>query len=154
MTIQHDIEHPWYRQFWPWFLILLPATAVVASIYTMIIAAHGADDLVVDDYYKNGLAINRQLTRQQEAKTMGISATLQTEGRDVSIRIPERFSFAQLRLRLSHPMEADRDMTLALHRVAPGIYQSKLPQAISGQWIWTVDVGDGSRWRLDGENRF
>ena len=41
---------PWYKQFWPWFLILLPGTAVVATLYTVVIANQYADDLVVDDY--------------------------------------------------------------------------------------------------------
>ena len=57
-------SQPWYRQFWPWFLIALPATVVVAGLTTWWIAAHKADSLVVDDYYKEGLAINRQLRKQ------------------------------------------------------------------------------------------
>jgi len=27
-------ERPWYRQFWPWFLIFLPACAVAGSLYS------------------------------------------------------------------------------------------------------------------------
>ncbi len=26
---------PWYKQFWPWFLIALPASVVVASLITV-----------------------------------------------------------------------------------------------------------------------
>lgn len=62
---------PWYRQFWPWFLILLPASVVVASLYTMYLASSGADDLVVDEYYKDGLAINRQLEKSNAARRWG-----------------------------------------------------------------------------------
>ncbi len=29
---------PWYKQFWPWFVISLPATAVVAGLITVVIA--------------------------------------------------------------------------------------------------------------------
>lgn len=32
--IQDIRPTPWYRQFWPWFLIALPASAVTASIAT------------------------------------------------------------------------------------------------------------------------
>jgi hypothetical protein len=39
-------NRPWYVQFWPWFLILLPAAAVVASIVTLIIATTHAPDVL------------------------------------------------------------------------------------------------------------
>ena len=40
---------PWYRQFWPWFIIALPAAAVVASFFTLWLAISRPDYLVVDD---------------------------------------------------------------------------------------------------------
>ena len=42
-------EPPWYKQFWPWFIIALPASAVVASFITLWIAISNPDPLVVDD---------------------------------------------------------------------------------------------------------
>ena len=60
---REDTE-PWYRQFWPWFIIMLPASVVVAGLSTWYIAHRHADDLVVDEYYKSGLAINRQLEKK------------------------------------------------------------------------------------------
>ncbi len=43
----HDT--PWYRQFWPWFIIALPAAAVIASFITFYLAVSRPDYLVVDD---------------------------------------------------------------------------------------------------------
>ena len=63
-------SQPWYRQFWPWFLIALPATVVVAGLTTWWIAAHKADSLVVDDYYKEGLAINRRCGSSSRIRSM------------------------------------------------------------------------------------
>ena len=37
---------PWYKQFWPWFLIALPASAVIASLYTVSLAVRTTDSLV------------------------------------------------------------------------------------------------------------
>ena len=31
-------EPPWYRQFWPWFLIALPASAIVGSLLSVYFA--------------------------------------------------------------------------------------------------------------------
>lgn len=40
---------PWYRQFWPWFIIALPASAVVAGIITFWLAVSNPDHVVVED---------------------------------------------------------------------------------------------------------
>ena len=95
---------PWYKQFWPWFLILLPGTAVVATLYTVVIANQYADDLVVDDYYNEGLAINRQLERQNQAKALGLIAKLNSQERQLDIEINGPIEAPQLRLLLSHAM--------------------------------------------------
>lgn len=42
-------SQPWYRQFWPWFIILLPLCAVLASVSVATIAIIGADDVVQED---------------------------------------------------------------------------------------------------------
>lgn len=52
---------PWYKQFWPWFLMIPPAAAVIGGIATIIIAIINADELVVADYYRQGLIINQTL---------------------------------------------------------------------------------------------
>ncbi|MFM1891144.1 MAG: FixH, partial [Pseudomonadota bacterium] len=36
---------PWYRQFWPWLLISLPASVVIASMVTIYIAVQTDDGL-------------------------------------------------------------------------------------------------------------
>ena len=46
---QHSPVTPWYRQFWPWFIIALPASAVVASFFTLWLAISRPDYIVVDD---------------------------------------------------------------------------------------------------------
>lgn len=57
-----DVQ-PWYRQPWPWFLIALPAIAVVGCIATMILAIR-TNDAVVADYYQRGLDINKELAHR------------------------------------------------------------------------------------------
>jgi hypothetical protein len=38
--------HPWYRQFWPWFLIALPVASVVLSFVTLYMALETGDAVV------------------------------------------------------------------------------------------------------------
>lgn len=51
---QNDVQapviiEPWYKQFWPWFIIALPASVVIASFFTLWLAISNPDHLVVTD---------------------------------------------------------------------------------------------------------
>lgn len=61
-------EVPWYRQFWPWFVISLPATAVIASLVTVWIAV-AARPVRVDNV--GALAIALQFEPQRVVFDMG-----------------------------------------------------------------------------------
>jgi len=48
-----DQALPWYRQFWPWFIIALPTAAVIGSFISLWLAVSHPDFLVVtDDEYQ------------------------------------------------------------------------------------------------------
>ena len=67
---------PWYRELWPWLIISGPAAVLVAGAVTTWIAFASADGLVAEDYYKQGLGINRRLAREDAARKLGISAAI------------------------------------------------------------------------------
>ena len=149
-ALQREDEEPWYRQFWPWFLIALPGSVVIAALSTVYIANRHADDLVVDDYYKDGLAINVQLEKQQRASELGVSAGIRVLGHRVQVRLQGAGDeVGTLTLLLSHPLEADSDFSLALSPVATGLYVAEMPARAQPNWHWTLypEAGD---WRLDG----
>ncbi len=147
---QEDSE-PWYRQFWPWFLIALPGSVVIAGLTTLYIANRHADDLVVSDYYKDGLAINKELEKQARAEELGINAELLLTEERVQVRLNgvSGTEPPSLYLRLSHPLEADRDFSLTLDRVAPTLYVGVLPAPAAENWHWRLEADDAG-WRLDG----
>ncbi len=147
--LRREDDEPWYRQFWPWFLIALPGSVVIAGLSTVFIANRHADDLVVDDYYKDGLAINQQLERQRIASELGLEASVTVLDRVVQVRLDGGSYDQELELRLSHPLEADRDFSLQLAARAPGLYVGEAPAAPAPNWHWTLDSADGG-WRLDG----
>lgn len=150
---QREDSEPWYRQFWPWFLIALPGSVVIAGISMVVVANRHADDLVVDQYYKDGLAINRQLEKQARASEIGIDADLLLVDERVQVRLTgeatDTVAPLTLGLRLSHPLEADRDFSVTLDRVAPALYVGALPSPAAVNWHWTLEP-DSERWRLDG----
>ena len=72
-------ELPWYRQFWPWFIIALPASAVIASIITFWLAVSHPDQLVVDgDEYQR---LNSGL-KAKEAVPEDVSEDVPEAGED------------------------------------------------------------------------
>lgn len=147
---------PWYRQFWPWFIFGLPGIVVVAGLTTWWIAAHNADSLVAEDYYKEGLAINRELGKQRLAEELGMTAELAFRDGNIDIRLSGDNRPAALALELSHPLDADYDMELRLAQITPGLYSAPADLAISQRWFWELEPVEGNaerRWQLLGELR-
>lgn len=153
-----EILKPWYRQGWPWLLIALPGSAVVASFVTFYLAAHQPDSLVADDYYKEGLAINRELSAQQLAHQLQIHATAQLNRRSNTIEVTLTGNLAplpnQLALRLVHPTLAAQDHRLTLTQLSAGHYSARWPLASDSlpntQWqiILTDIATNGNRWEI------
>lgn len=148
---------PWYRQFWPWFLIALPATVVIAGISTLVIAIRHDDSLVVDDYYKQGLAINQVLAEDRTAAQLGLGAEMHidrvTGEVSVWLRGSDPALTEQLSLRLIHPTDAGRDISLALHYIGNSAYRGQLPAALQGRRYVQLSGERPQPWLLRSELR-
>ena len=149
--VERTDTKPWYKQFWPWFVMSLPASAVVAGIITLFIANEHADSLVVDDYYKQGLAINVKSAKLSKAAELGIEADLSIHTDNLvalklNLALPEGQG---LTLKFIHPGEAKRDFTLALEKQADGAYAARAPFPISGRWY--LQLTDEDSWMLKAE---
>ncbi|MEZ5535754.1 MAG: FixH family protein [Thiolinea sp.] len=144
---------PWYRQFWPWMLIALPGTAVVASIATYIIAASGTSGLVVDDYYKQGLAINRSLARASKAAELNLGANLAISDTRLRLMLDSEHVKPEQNLQLvfSHATFPELDQTVLLQGDSGNNYWSgEMTTALrTGKWYVYVSPTDDS-WRLSG----
>ncbi len=143
-------DRPWHQQFWPWFLILLPASVVVAALATMVIAFTGADDLVAEQYYKDGLAINRRLEREDQAIARGISADISVADDVAEVRITHPQPPPVLLLRLSHPLEADQDLSVTLRLGHNNTYRPQLPETDGERWHWALQPEKDAQWQLSG----
>ena len=145
---------PWYKQFWPWFLFGLPGIVVVAGLTTWWIAERHADDLVVDEYYKEGLAINRELAKQELARTLGVVAQLELRGNILAVTLEGDTSPSALKLLLSHPVDAKLDQELLLAQVSTGNYETRWQAGNHPRWHWHLEplgVSEQEHWRIDGE---
>ncbi len=146
---QQQLEPPWYKQFWPWFLIALPASSVVAGLITVYIAVNGADDLVKPDYYKQGLAINQLKQKQQVAAQMGLSGqlTIQQQALELILTGSEPLQ-ESLTLTFRHAAFAEKDFVLPLKQRADGSYFAELQQQVLGKWHITLKPYSDA-WQVD-----
>lgn len=146
---------PWYLEPWPWLLMAGPAVVIVAGAVTIWLAVSGADGLVEDDYYKQGLAVNQRKQRDAEAFAQGMSARvwLGSDGRAVEIELTTTQTKPKppvLNLHLAHPTRSGQDIDLALPLDRDGRYRGAFVAAPNGRWYVSLD-DPTMRWRLLGE---
>jgi len=62
----------------PWLLLVIggPLSVVCASLFSGYLAFNGADKVVSEDYYKQGLMINTDLMRDAQARKLQLHADL------------------------------------------------------------------------------
>ncbi|RKZ36811.1 MAG: hypothetical protein DRQ37_03340, partial [Gammaproteobacteria bacterium] len=80
---------PWYQEPWVWLIVAFPAAAIISSLVMAYLAFSTDDGLVVDDYYRKGLAINRILSRDHAASRLQLKAAvrLSADGRSVTVNL-------------------------------------------------------------------
>lgn len=160
MTMQAVIDAPsatlpWYRQRWPWLLMIAPAVAFVGGIFTFYLAATTSDALVVDDYYRQGKAINLVLDRDRRAAELGLTATLASAADGaLTIRLQSTSDAplpSQLSLRIVHATRAELDRQAVLPGTSErGLYRrADLALPADGRWNVQIESPDRS-WRLVG----
>jgi uncharacterized protein len=152
MRIQSD-NRPWYKEPWPWLLMLGPFVVVVAGFVTAWLAIRSNDGLVADDYYKQGLAINQQLERDHKAGELGVQAQVLRSGVQMRVMLTGSKLAAppeKLILRLSHPTRAGLDQAVDLLAEGQGMFSGRLSTDISGRWHVVLEDPSG-QWRLQGD---
>lgn len=152
---------PWYKQFWPWFLIALPASVVIAGLSTLVLAVRHSDALVSDNYYRDGLAINMVLEQDQQAAARGLAATIYV-ARDEQLRVEldGKGDLPQtLTLEFQHPTSAAQDRVAIAVSARHGLYYGGPPELSASRYylrllpgaLEDVAARKSAIWRLQGE---
>jgi len=140
------MSKPWYRQPWPWLLMAGPLAVILAGGVTMWIAFASADGLVAEDYYKQGLAINKRLAKEEEARRRGISAVVQLERERLHVELKGEAP-PVLFVHLAHATRAGYDMRLRLMPVGRGAYEAEIADLPRGHWLVVIEDPRGT-WRI------
>ena len=143
---------PWYKHRWPWLLMLGPFVVLVAGFVTMWISFSGADALVVDDYYKQGKAINQDLRRDRVAATLRLQFSLRYDAASGKLVGAMRglTNESPLTLLLVHPTVPEKDKRMVVTPDAEGNFSLSLPMLERAHW--QVQIEDAERsWRIQGD---
>ena len=141
LIMQQTKVTPWYKQFWPWFLISVPLSSFIVGFFVLHLATNTTDSLVVDDYYKEGRAINARLEKVQRAKDMRIVTGLTiSEKGAVALRFISGLprDNTALKLSLYHVTIQDRDIDILLTADANGVFRGVINDDIQGKWRATL----------------
>jgi len=156
----------WYQYPLVWMIIFIPFSAVVMGVIMGWLAVDTDDGLVADDYYKQGLAINQVIERDDAASRLSLSGDLNYSSatRVINLRF-DKGNLEQLPdsvlLHINHATRAAKDRVIVLHRgmnnassgsmqntasLQTGRYFGVLPQTLT-QGIWYFEISDLD-WRL------
>jgi len=133
----------WYRQRWPWLLIAGPATVVLASLASAWLAVSSDDGVVAQDYYKQGLLINKRLRDAKPDPQRSLGAVIKAN-RDGVVRVSIEGVPGSARtamLTIAVPGAAGSDEIVTLTRDDDGDFVGRLREQKRGHSIVTLEVG-------------
>jgi hypothetical protein len=157
---------PWYRQFWPWFIMAPPAVSVIAGLLTFYLAG-AAPSMVVDDYGRIAMATRQRAEREKHAAELGLAARITfhddvirqrdgdpNDGRNaVTVTLSQVSADepwpSRITLDLVHPTLSERDAA-AILQGADGRYTGTLAHP-QGRYYVSLSDSAGT-WRLTGES--
>ena len=139
---------------WPIGVAVILGATVIANLVVMRIATSDPSFTIEPDYYKKAVAFDSTIAEERRSATLGWTATstivasdtagrptltvtlLDAQGQPVTGATMTVVALANIR--------ANDLVSVSLHEVAPGRYQSTLAARIAGQWEVRVDAVRGA----------
>lgn len=151
-TLAKDRGRPWYREPWPWLLMIGPLVVIAAGVYTAWLAITTSDGLVTENYYQEGLRAGETVAKSARAAQLGIAAKLHLSARMATVRLSARdadfVAPAAIELALSHPTRAGLDRKARLVRDGED-FRGEIELPAAGHWLVLIE-DENERWRLMG----
>ena len=147
----------WYKE--PWMLLVLggPLVVVIAAIATFYLAWQDSDNVLSRDYYRQGLNIDKDLSRDARAGEYKMQAAIRIDAGAAKVllhiegqtALPPSVQLVIASSSRTSEYEDIRKITLA--QTSPGNYEGimKIPSTpdSTGQNVWHVKI-EGTDWRL------
>lgn len=144
---------PGYKQPWFWFL-MAPLVLVFFMGFTMLyLSIVSNDGVIVDNFYKDGLAINTREQQDMNARELELKANLNLEHTVANLTLEGLIQdeHYKLWLHIVHPTKESLDIRIPLQQ-SGNLYTGALPHVLSGRYsiMITPDLmpNDPKMWRL------
>lgn len=151
--IENTKTVPGYREPWFWFL-MAPLLLVFVMGFTMLyLSISTSDGVIVDNFYKDGLAINAREEQDLYARELGLSAQLRIDQTLVNLTLNGNIDEYPdtVWLHIIHPTKESFDTKILL-QLSGNIYSGALPAPVSGRYqaMISPDMNADSQemWRL------
>ena len=136
-----------------WMLLAIPFSSVLVGAVLLWLAITNEDGLVVDDYYKRGLEINRTLERDAAAAESALTSELrfvETTGQTVAIiEANNGFKYPDgITLGIYHTVKPGYDSEVPLARISDIMYAGPMPRLVPGRWYMSLHT---DQWRITGQ---
>ncbi len=158
----------WYQEPWAWFIAGIIAITVTWGTFVVGLSLYNADEVVVDDYYKVGKAINLDLRRDRRAVEQQLTAAIHIDDSSGALKVKmtgvvESWP-TQLRLRLMPVARnvAKEDIILIRTSQPTAMYTGRSQNVPSGRYYvqletldqLTPEQGYLSGWRINRQITF
>ena len=147
--MQEQDTKPWYKQFYPWFLIAIPLSSLIVGSQVIRLAMDGTNEMVIDDYYKEGKYINSRLDKVEKARELNIKTELLVVDGEVRLTFlsgaPKTGEV--LKLDFFHATQQAKDFAVFLSRDANGVYRYIDEFSVKGKWRLRLTPIDES-WKV------
>ncbi|KZN30275.1 CcoH-like protein [Pseudoalteromonas luteoviolacea S2607] len=129
--------------------MFFPLVTIIACVILVSVAVGNGPDMVVDDYYKKGKAINLELSKFNKAKALYLHGDLQVENDRVSFNFTkgDHSKVNALKVSFYHRTIKEYDFSLTLLANASGAFTGLLEKPHQGAFTVFIEPMDGS-WKM------
>lgn len=109
-------QRPWYKEGWMWLVVGIPVTSIFLGLAMIYFAVTYPHSMVSDDYYKEGLAINRELGFDRKAREWELKGELSIRGKSIALTFkqPMLLHHQEIEVKIVHPTLAMYDQITVL----------------------------------------
>ena len=120
---------------------------MLVAVVQVSYALNSPNDMVVDNYYKEGLGINTVLDKRNLATELNISASIVVDNTTGEVILTTKNAQEPvLSLNFYNSAISNKDFTLELSRIADNQYRGNLDKSISG--IWNLYLESAIGWQI------